>query len=265
MSMDRRNFLKIAGFSTIVGGLGSGLTLGALNSPKAEASSGHGSSKAGRDTTWAMVVDPSKFRGAEDYQKCIKACHTTHNVPQFNNPKDEVKWIWTETFEHTFTEQGHEYMPEELERLPFMLLCNHCENPACVRVCPTKATFKRKSDGIVIQDMHRCIGCRFCMAACPFGARSFNWKDPRPHIAKNNPDYPTRTIGVVEKCTFCVERLAEGLAPACVEAAKEHGGLVFGNLEDPHSEVREIMRTKYTIQRKPQAGTAPRVFYVIGG
>ena len=108
-----------------------------------------------------------------------------------------------------------EFQNKELKEKNFLLFCNHCAKPACVRVCPTKATFKRK-DGIVMQDMHRCIGCRFCMAACPFGARSFNWRDPRgkddkgqPFIKpeKENKEYPTRMIGVVEKCTLCTERL----------------------------------------------------------
>ena len=160
-------------------------------------------------------------------------------------------------------------MPEEMEHKPFLLLCNHCEKPACVRVCPTKATFKRK-DGIVMMDFHRCIGCRFCMAACPFGARSFNWIDPRgknangqPFIKKENPEFPTRTKGVVEKCNFCAERLAKGLKPACVEAS--NGALIFGDLADPESEVRKTLHSNYTIRRKPELGTEPSVYYIIGG
>ena len=146
-----------------------------------------------------------------------------------------------------------------------MLLCNHCTNPPCVRACPTKATFKRKSDGIVMQDMHRCIGCRFCMAACPFGARSFNYRNPRTGLKEENinPEFPTRTIGVVEKCTFCYERLAKGLRPACVEESK--GAMAFGDLDDPGSEVRKILQTRYTIRRKPELGTEPAVYYVVGG
>ena len=112
-------------------------------------------------------------------------------------------------------------------------------------------------------DQHRCIGCRFCMAACPFGARSFNWRDPRPFIKEQNPDYPTRTIGVVEKCTFCFERLAKGLQPACVE--KSNGGLIFGDLSDPNSDVRKVLNTHYSIRRKPEIGTQPSVYYIIGG
>jgi molybdopterin-containing oxidoreductase family iron-sulfur binding subunit len=103
------------------------------------------------------------------------------------------------------------------------------------------------------------------MAGCPYGARSFNWVDPRLYInpAKMDRTFPTRTIGVVEKCTFCVERLARGLEPACVEAS--NGALAFGNLGDPDSKVRKILSTHYTIRRKPALGTMPSVFYIIGG
>lgn len=198
----------------------------------------------------------------EDYQKCIDACNNIHNIPDFGNTKDEIKWIWKDSFEAAFPGQLNEYLPEAIKGKPFLLLCNHCENPPCVRVCPTQATFKRK-DGIVMMDQHRCIGCRFCMAACPFGARSFNWRDPRPYIKKENLEYPTRTIGVVEKCTFCFERLVKGLQPACVEAS--NGALIFGDLSDPNSEVRKILATRYSIRRKSELGTQPGVYYLIGG
>ncbi len=119
-------------------------------------------------------------------------------------------------------------------------------------------------------DMHRCIGCRFCMAACPYGSRSFNFRDPcgkdengQPYIKELNPEFPTRTKGVVEKCTFCYERLAKGLKPACVEASG--GGIVFGDLEDPNSEVRQLIGKQYTMRRKPELGTQPSVYYIIGG
>ena len=123
---------------------------------------------------------------------------------------------------------------------PFPLLCNHCQNPPCVRVCPTKATFQRP-DGIVAMDYHRCIGCRYCMAGCPYGSRSFNFRDPKPFIDKEtrNPEFPARMRGVVEKCNFCVDRLAQGLMPACVEASK--GAIAFGDLDDPESEVRKLL------------------------
>jgi molybdopterin-containing oxidoreductase family iron-sulfur binding subunit len=195
----------------------------------------------------------------------------THNVPDFRNAdgsvdkKFEVKWIWTAPYERAFPGQDSKYMSEHLKEMPFIVACNHCDNPPCVRVCPTQATFKLPN-GITMQDEHRCIGCRFCMAACPYGARSFNWRDPRPAIKAEtmNRQYPTRSIGVVEKCTFCTERLAVGKLPACVEAAPK-GGLLFGDLEDPNSEVRKIVENQYTIRRKTDLGTGPGIYYIVGG
>jgi Fe-S-cluster-containing dehydrogenase component len=144
-----------------------------------------------------------------------------------------------------------------------IVLCNHCGDPPCVRVCPTHATWRRK-DGIVMMDMHRCIGCRYCMAACPYGSRSFNWSDPRKFIPEKaiNPGYPTRTKGVVEKCSFCNERIDIGLIPACVEACKEKA-LVFGDINDPGSNVRKLLQKRFAIRRKPSLGTEPHVYYMI--
>ncbi len=270
MSMDRRKFLKIAGISSILG-LGAtaaqathNIWVKGITPPQVDANK-----EALSATHWAMVVDMTQFKTEEDFQKTISACHSIHNVPDFRNTdgsvdiKDEIKWIWKETYEHAFPDQDNPYMEEKLKDMPFLVLCNHCENAPCVRVCPTKATFKRP-DGITMMDMHRCIGCRFCMAACPYGARSFNWRDPRPFIKVENRDYPTRTKGVVEKCTFGTERLAVGKIPACVEAAPK-GGIVFGDLADKNSEVRKLIETRYTIRRKSELGTGPSVYYLMGG
>lgn len=259
MGISRREFLKVAGLSAIAG-VGGSLVLSIPGKRDAEAYEFLRHPKALTAKKWGMVVDLRKFKTEEDYKKVIEACHNIHNVPQFDNPKHEIKWIWTDTFKHAFPGQEHKYIMEKLEHKPFLLLCNHCENPPCVRVCPTKATFKSK-EGIIMQDPHRCIGCRFCMAGCPYGARSFNWKDPKPFIKKINRGYPVRTIGVVEKCTFCEERLARGLIPACVEASE--GGLIFGDLGEPNSEVRVALRANYTIRRKSELGTEPSVFYII--
>jgi len=265
--MNRRKFLKIAGVSTVLG-LGGTSAINSLRKGGVEASQAAKPSGAEKTVKLGFVVDVSMLKTDEDYKRCIDACHHIHNVPVIANPKHEVKWIWKEAFENTFPGTEHEYMGHEFKEKNFLVFCNHCAQPACVRVCPTKATFKRK-DGIVMQDMHRCIGCRFCMAACPFGARSFNYIDPRgkddkgPMIRVENPKFPTRMIGVVEKCTACYERLAIGQQPACAEAS--NGAIVFGDLEDPTSEVRKLIATKYTIRRKPELGTQPNIYYVIGG
>jgi molybdopterin-containing oxidoreductase family iron-sulfur binding subunit len=256
MEITRRELLKIAGASTIVGILGGWPAIEILAPGELESSQSPQALTAKR---WAMVVDTIRM-DEEIALNCIEACHRVHNVPFIDDTKSEVKWVWLESFEHAFPFSNDEYLAESVKERRFLLLCNHCDNPPCARVCPTRATWKRE-DGIVMMDQHRCIGCRYCMAACPYGARSYNWKDPRPFIRKGNPDYPTRTIGVVEKCTFCAERLDQGLAPVCVEASK--GALMFGDLADPASEVREILRTHYTIRRKLSLGTGPSLFYMV--
>jgi molybdopterin-containing oxidoreductase family iron-sulfur binding subunit len=208
-----------------------------------------------------LVIDTREFESEEDIEPLVAACHSIHNVPHFKNKNHEIKWIWSEQYHNAFPGKAAQFMSEEVEHRSFLVLCNHCENPPCVRVCPTKATWKRESDGIVLMDFHRCIGCRFCMAACPFGARSFNFRDPEKFIDRINKKYPRRMKGVVEKCNFCAERLAVGQIPACVEASD--GKLAFGDLYDPESEVRERIRTNYTIRRKQTLGTEPCVYYIV--
>jgi len=185
-------------------------------------------------------------------------------VPTMANPRHEIKWIWKEPYEHVFPEQVTPYMDPERKELQTVVLCNHCDNPPCVRVCPTQATWKR-SDGLVMMDMHRCIGCRYCVVACPYGSRSFNWEDPRPGVVAGQSDYPTRTKGVVEKCTFCAERLAVGLQPLCVGKCAEIGvnAMAFGDLSDPNSQVARMLREADTARRKPQMGTSPNIFYIL--
>jgi Fe-S-cluster-containing dehydrogenase component len=256
MDINRREFLKIAGASTIVGILGGWTAVEVLAPGELESRQSPQALTAKR---WAMVVDTKRMDEA-NARNCIEACHRVHNVPSIDDTKSEVKWVWLEPFEHAFPLSNHEYLAESMKERRFLVFCNHCDNPPCARVCPTKATWKRE-DGIVMMDQHRCIGCRYCMAACPYGSRSYNWKDPRPFIKKGNPDYPTRSNGVVEKCTFCAERIDQGLMPACVEASK--GALIFGDLADSASEVREILRTHYTIRRKLSLGTDPSVFYMV--
>jgi molybdopterin-containing oxidoreductase family iron-sulfur binding subunit len=115
-----------------------------------------------------------------------------------------------------------------------------------------------------MMDWHRCIGCRYCVVACPYGSRSFNWQDPRKADNLSNPDpnYPTRMRGVVEKCTFCEERLAKGQQPACVEVC-ENDEIVFGDLNDPGSKVRQLLAEHLAIRRKPGLGTQPEVYYIV--
>ena len=210
---------------------------------------------------WAMVIDTREFESEDDLEPLTEACHKIHNVPHLENKRHEIKWIWGTHYHNAFPGKAARFLSEHVEHTPFLVLCNHCENPPCVRACPTNSTWKRESDGVVLMDFHRCIGCRFCMAACPFGARSFNYRDPRPFIRELNTQFPTRAKGVVEKCNFCVERLAVGELPACVEASE--GKLTFGDLYDPESNVRELIKTNYTIRRKQSLGTEPCVYYIV--
>jgi len=264
MSVERRKFLKLAGLTAL--GLAGGASPRALTDDSSTidttAATPEGPSGPLTAKRWAMVVDVKKCQEHGRCDDCKVACHLVHNVPDFGNPKDEIKWIWKESFEHAFYDQENEHLPEELKHTETPVLCNHCDNPPCVRVCPTQATWKREQDGIVMMDWHRCIGCRYCVVACPYGSRSFNWRDPRPHIMKTQLDFPTRMRGVVEKCTFCEERLVRGELPACVTACKA-GALVFGDLEDPDSEVRKLLAERFSIRRKPGLGTQPEVYYLV--
>jgi Fe-S-cluster-containing dehydrogenase component len=256
MKTSRRDFLKIAGASTL--GL---IVPHALIPPSVLAGAANPINQAAalQAKRWAMAVDASKCEDA--CTDCIDACHLAHNVPAMANQRHEIKWIWREEFSHIFPAEDHLYLPHAAKTMHPLVLCNHCANPPCVRVCPTKATFQR-SDGIVMMDYHRCIGCRFCMAGCPYGARSMNYRDPRPQIKKMTIDYPTRAKGVVEKCNFCEERLAKGLLPACVLACKKKA-LIFGDLENPQSAIRTLIQNKFSLRRHPSLGTQPQVYYML--
>ena len=257
MKQSRRDFIKTAGISA----LGIGISVFSTEDASAEGKSKYISTPVAKSAKrWAMVIDTRRFDKPDSFERVIEACHREHNVPDIKGPH-EVKWIWKDNFKHTFPEEMHEHMPLHVLQSDFLLLCNHCDEPACVRVCPTGATFKNKENGLVVMDPHRCIGCRFCMAGCPYGARSFNFKDPQPYIKEINPQYPARMRGVVEKCTFCAERLNQGKMPACVEASD--GAIIFGDLNDPNSNVRKTLASNFTIRRKSSIGTGPGVYYII--
>lgn len=166
-------------------------------------------------------------------------------------------------------EGQHYYEPEtvpEKEAFYFPIQCQQCEKPPCVKVCPVRTTY-RDPDGIVVIDYNWCIGCRMCMAACPYWARRFNWGDPnlpkeemnpRTHYLGNRP----RMRGVVEKCTFCIQRTRHGRYPACLEACPV-GARKFGNLLDPESEVRRILERKKVFRLRADLNTYPKFFYFI--
>jgi len=259
MTTSRREFLKAGGVAIV--GVGAAAPFIAARERSDEA---HPAPLAQGGKRLAMAIDATKCEQCQNRDACIEACHREHNVPQIEGPEEEIKWIWRESLKEVFPEQVHEYSDDALRERLTLVLCNHCDKPPCVKVCPTKATFKRE-DGPVMMDQHRCIGCRYCVVGCPYGARSFNWSEPREHFEDGvpNPSYPTRTRGVVEKCTFCTERLARGQEPACVEACANSGAgaLVFGDLEEPESAVRRAVESSLVVRRKAGLGTIPRVFY----
>jgi len=256
MIISRKRFLQIAGVSVIAaaGEKLSGTFAGAMQKVSLP------SKDVMKPCRWAMAIDLEACLQKEGCTKCIEACHRGHNVPEIGGAH-RVEWIWKAPYDQAFPNDPSEYQYSRLKNAPVLLLCNHCDNPPCVRVCPTKATWKRE-DGVVMMDWHRCIGCRYCMAACPYGSRSFNWTDPRPDIANQDPDFPTRTKGVVEKCNLCEERLGRGELPLCVLACPQKA-MIFGDLDDPDSTVRGALRRRYTIRRKPELGTNPQVYYIV--
>jgi Fe-S-cluster-containing dehydrogenase component len=252
MRIERRRFIALAGLPAV------GFAVTRAVAARGEGVFGVAPAKPA-GVRWGMAIDVSRCLREQGCDKCVAACHARHNVPAIGNGKDEVKWIWKEKLRDAFPEQLDDLSLETMRGTETLVFCNHCDNPPCVRVCPTQATWKR-ADGVVMMDWHRCIGCRYCMAACPYGSRSFNWRDPRPFLQSADPAFPTRTRGVVEKCNLCEERLARGEPPACVEACPQKA-LVFGDLGDPGSTVRAALRERPSLRRKPELGTRPSVYY----
>jgi tetrathionate reductase subunit B len=173
---------------------------------------------------WGMLIDANKcVDGCTD---CVDACHTENGVHQLGRPATDAQWIRKVHLRDKQT--GKEY------GIP--MLCQHCAHPPCVDVCPTGASFKR-ADGIVLVDKHICIGCRYCMMACPYKARSFIHEDVTDQAA-----HAPRGKGTVESCTFCVHKVDAGEGTtACVQACK-HGALVFGDLKDPDSRISQELK-----------------------
>ena len=220
------------------------------------------------NTLFGYGLDLSRCIGC---RRCVYACVRENN--QSRAPQNH--WIQVLRFKKGETGvndlEGAEkyYNPEKVPEPGYFYMpvqCQQCENPPCVKACPTKATWK-EPDGIVVVDYNWCIGCRFCMAACPYGARHFNWAapqipteeiNPNTHYLGNRPRYK----GVVEKCTFCIQRTRAnpGKYTACVEVCPV-GARKFGNLLDPESEIRYCIENKRVFRLKEDLKTNPKFFY----
>lgn len=223
---------------------------------------------------WAMVIDLDKCTGC---QACTLACKEENNVPHGSPPEQQSR---TDIFWHkVIAATSGKYPSVKTELIP--MPCMHCEDPPCVRVCPANATYQRE-DGIVMQDFRRCIGCKYCIIACPYGVRNFNYKhqEAQEYLRPDRPPvrtdrgpwpFPTRVHGVVEKCTFCFHRIDRGLregkkigeevVPACVEDCPAQAR-VFGDLDDPQGRVSQLLASRGWIRLREEMSTHPKVYYL---
>ena len=212
MSISRRSFLKAAGATTAV------MVAGCKGTTETY--------KPGRGPRYGMVIDLRRCFGCH---ACSLACKAEQDVPlgYFKS------WV-------VISERGR-YPNVRRQFVP--VLCNHCDNPPCVKACPTQATKQRK-DGIVTQDEKTCIGCKYCMQACPY---KMKYSDPRTKTA--------------QKCDFCLHRVKQGMLPACVNTCNARAR-IFGDLNDPGSAVSKLIAKNPVQTLRPEMGTDPRIFYI---
>ena len=226
------------------------------------AARGTGRPPPGSAGRWSSTCRSCYETGAA--QRCVDACHRVHNVPAFPTAKDEIKWIWTRSSRRPSATRTTSTSPRLQRHQPVLVLCNHCDNPPCVRVCPTQATWRREADGIVMMDLHRCIGCRYCMVACPYGSRSFNWRDPRPAIAEVHPRAsPPARAAWSRSAPSARSGWPRGSCPACVEACAARRDASSATSRTRAREVRRLLAERFSIRRKPTLGTRPQVYYVV--
>ncbi len=230
-------------------------------------------------------------------RRCVKACVAENN--QSRGKKQQIEWIRVirmekgkfslEDRDHNGYPQeppygiqvgGNSYKPAgvvlegqhyyEADKVPekdafyFPMQCMQCEKPPCVKVCPVRTTY-RDPDGIVVIDYNWCIGCRMCIGACPYWARRFNWGEPDLPAEEMNPNTHylgnrPRMKGVVEKCTFCIQRTRKGRWTGCVEVCPV-GARKLGNLLDPDSDIRKVLATKKVFRLRADLNTYPKFFY----
>ncbi|MFQ5974355.1 MAG: sulfate reduction electron transfer complex DsrMKJOP subunit DsrO, partial [Alphaproteobacteria bacterium] len=200
----------------------------------AAAAAGAGTAAVSRSATaatakkqYGMLIDARRCYGVH---ACTVACKAEFDVPLGHNRS------WVEYVEKgTYPNVSRSFLPR---------LCNHCSKPNCVSVCPTGATWKREEDGIVVIDPDICIGCKYCVQACPYDMR-----------------FPNPVTGTADKCDFCIHRVSQGLEPACVEACPSRAR-IFGDLNDPDSEISRVIASHPVTVLRPEKGTEPNVFYI---
>ena len=216
---------------------------------------------------FAYALDISRCVGC---RRCVYACVEENNLSR----DPQIHWIRVLQMEKEkgvdFAHADAYYRPQQVPQEGHFYVpvsCQQCRNAPCVKTCPTGATWI-EPDGIVVIDYDWCIGCRCCMAACPYGARHFNWPEPKIPAGQLNPathylgNRPRRK-GVVEKCTFRIQRTRQGRYPACVEVCPV-GARKFGNLLDPESEIRYVIEHKRVLVLKEELHTLPKFFYFYG-
>ncbi len=220
---------------------------------------------------WGMVIDLNKCTGCGS---CITACRSENNIPNAGQEATQEgrTFLWMdmlEMIEGKYPDVHVRYIPRP---------CFQCHNPPCTRVCPVRATY-RNDEGLVAQIYHRCIGCRYCMVACPYTVKSFNWFEPeRPEefTAIRNPDVSLRMKGVVEKCSFCSHRLMKArdqarfegrnlqeqdYQPACADSCPT-GAIIFGDFDNEEHAVRRLIRSNRAYRMLEDLGTEPKVVYL---
>lgn len=228
------------------------------------------------DEKWGMVIDLDRCTGC---QACVTACSLENNVPFVGEDESGqgrgMHWIRIERYwEGEFPNLQARFMP---------VLCQQCGEAPCEPVCPTYATHHSEAEEINAQIYNRCIGTRYCANNCPYKVRTFNWFDfsaevPEPLNYQFNPDVTVRTRGVMEKCTFCIQRIKKGqrnarlegetlqdgdIQPACAQACPADA-IVFGNLRDPQSRVSQLAKSERATELLEELGTEPKVIYLKG-
>ncbi len=204
---------------------------------------------------YGMTIDTNRCIGCHS---CSVSCRHVNNLPEGNwwNRVLTKGGERIDSPEGTFPDLKLSYVP---------VACQHCENPACAKVCPVGATYKDPETGAVRQDYDKCIGCRMCMAACPYtGVRSFNWQEPTYVLSADLGDrgVPPHQKHVVEKCTLCYHRISRDEQPGCITACPVRAR-VFGDFDDPNSEVSKLIATRKYEQLLADKGTNPSVYYLV--